>query len=526
MAIVKFPVAASSLLLLLCGTFTYAAPDCEFGAASDTDSDGWGWENNESCRVVPVSATCIDSDGDGWGWNGQASCRVVPIDDGAGSVDGESGNLVCIDSDGDGWGWDGTKSCLIDTVSVLPEPEMPEVVTPAPAEPMDVQIDPNDPLFLEWASTGVYSSSSKDAHFNRCGESLTGDDALGPWSSTKEGCVCYVPLANRDNYVINERLPGYGTHVATGQVCLLTHSTYGSVAVPIYAVDENNYLKRQVFDRLHLRDLYFNGHQWQCTEDTRDTLDGVFTSGPTGILTFGAGGDAASDFAGDTVSGSWRMLQHQYATDVTRITVVDEADDIKLAANAQLSGDQLTLYRSAYNRLSCNRIASDYPFDRFSIDSNTLRDMYDQHDTLPTLNGDQINGRTLQCAPLEAFFNANHSGPAITMSYASDEEIVVPITLAGFDAYRGVETYRFGDYFGSFNAYGSSGVNFNSGYDSLSVRQYSEDLSVIDYDCCYVHGGGASYKSLWACKDIGGPSVCADYDGDGFGWNGFGSCTP
>jgi len=57
-------------------------PDCE-DANSDSDKDGYGWENNTSCRVVDVlpmdddtaadsEAACIDYDpiGDGWGWNG------------------------------------------------------------------------------------------------------------------------------------------------------------------------------------------------------------------------------------------------------------------------------------------------------------------------------------------------------------------------------------------------------------------------------------------------------------------------
>ncbi|MEM7259404.1 MAG: carbohydrate-binding domain-containing protein, partial [Pseudomonadota bacterium] len=43
---------------------------------SDPDGDGWGWENNASCRVAVINNTeCLDPDGDGWGWNGTQSCR-------------------------------------------------------------------------------------------------------------------------------------------------------------------------------------------------------------------------------------------------------------------------------------------------------------------------------------------------------------------------------------------------------------------------------------------------------------------
>lgn len=67
-------------------------------AASDPDGDGWGWENEMSCRVVTAGA-CVDTDGDGWGWDGVGSCTIAAAE--------------CIDYDGDGWGWDGTGSCVV-----------------------------------------------------------------------------------------------------------------------------------------------------------------------------------------------------------------------------------------------------------------------------------------------------------------------------------------------------------------------------------------------------------------------------
>jgi len=59
-------------------------PNCGSGAI-DPDGDGWGWENNASCRMVSGSggnypncgSGAIDPDGDGWGWENNASCRMV-----------------------------------------------------------------------------------------------------------------------------------------------------------------------------------------------------------------------------------------------------------------------------------------------------------------------------------------------------------------------------------------------------------------------------------------------------------------
>ncbi len=52
--------------------------------AIDPDGDGWGWENEQSCRVPPVCRSAVsDPDGDGWGWENQRSCKVAsgPVTD-------------------------------------------------------------------------------------------------------------------------------------------------------------------------------------------------------------------------------------------------------------------------------------------------------------------------------------------------------------------------------------------------------------------------------------------------------------
>jgi hypothetical protein len=46
--------------------------------AIDPDGDGWGWENEKSCRVpTPCQSAASDPDGDGWGWEKQRFCKVM-----------------------------------------------------------------------------------------------------------------------------------------------------------------------------------------------------------------------------------------------------------------------------------------------------------------------------------------------------------------------------------------------------------------------------------------------------------------
>jgi len=85
-------------------------PSCEY-ATSDIDGDGYGYENDETCRVTqdtstdpqPGAMVCVDDNADGWGWDGEGSCQVdIP-------------QTSCVDTApvGDGWGWDGVTSCRV-----------------------------------------------------------------------------------------------------------------------------------------------------------------------------------------------------------------------------------------------------------------------------------------------------------------------------------------------------------------------------------------------------------------------------
>jgi len=74
---IKQLLIAGAIVLSAAGQAMAATPTCS-SAASDPDGDGWGWENNQSCKVAPKCASAAsDPDGDGWGWENNQSCMVV-----------------------------------------------------------------------------------------------------------------------------------------------------------------------------------------------------------------------------------------------------------------------------------------------------------------------------------------------------------------------------------------------------------------------------------------------------------------
>jgi len=109
---------------------TATLPDCS-SVDSDSDGDGFGWENNQSCMVVDGQAMqaqigqCVDTDGDGFGWNGFETCD--PID----HADQTTVTLAsCVyansDVDGDGFGWEDNRSCIV--AGVGGQSQVPECI--------------------------------------------------------------------------------------------------------------------------------------------------------------------------------------------------------------------------------------------------------------------------------------------------------------------------------------------------------------------------------------------------------------
>jgi len=107
--------AKTFLLILLSCSFapvnqglTQSLPECT-SSGSDTDGDGYGWENEQSCVVVAAPAVCEDRGDYPWGWNPVTlqSCRLD--------------STACVDTDpvNDGWGWNGVTSCRVATAPDL-----------------------------------------------------------------------------------------------------------------------------------------------------------------------------------------------------------------------------------------------------------------------------------------------------------------------------------------------------------------------------------------------------------------------
>jgi len=100
------------LVLLLSLPVFSAADDLPFcsNASFDSDGDGWGWENQQSCRVGNSAATTATSS-----TNGKPVC-------GAGAID----------PDNDGWGWENNQSCKVVSQSNTQESVQPPSVAAAP----------------------------------------------------------------------------------------------------------------------------------------------------------------------------------------------------------------------------------------------------------------------------------------------------------------------------------------------------------------------------------------------------------
>ena len=111
-------------------------PTCQL-ENSDSDGDGYGWENNETCVVADDTSSphgypiCQDAnsdpDGDGYGWENNDTC-VVNGDSAGGSSEHPACEFRSSDPDGDGWGYENNESCRIgpssiDDLTPAPEPE-------------------------------------------------------------------------------------------------------------------------------------------------------------------------------------------------------------------------------------------------------------------------------------------------------------------------------------------------------------------------------------------------------------------
>jgi len=126
-------------------------------ACPDSDGDGWGFANGESCRVGETSTNdvanlatlpaleqrldCPDPDGDGWGFANGESCRVGHTT----TTDMESLATPpafeqpgdCPDPDGDGWGFASGESCRVGDTTTIDEVSLATLLPPEQALEQD-----------------------------------------------------------------------------------------------------------------------------------------------------------------------------------------------------------------------------------------------------------------------------------------------------------------------------------------------------------------------------------------------------
>jgi len=321
---------------------------------------------------------------------------------------------------------------------------------------------------------------------------------------------------------------GYYYDTATGQRCVPTQRSWLATA-PVYASEQ------VAFSNIGIEVLYENGNEWGCLEETRDNMDSTFAPARSATLLFDANGMAQFEIGNTQINGEWSLFKqwggNQFALQVRR-----DANTLLFNANPSYVDNQLTLYRSGVSRLVCDRVPGNYPFDQYGENANTYRQMWQSlldgqapltvassfnqpapNNRFTKLNGDQLDGRTLQCAPVYSELHNNREFESIRSTLIT-EEIVVDIEFLGIETRGDRRQYRFGE-LGTWLE-SEHGEFWAGSRSDLEIFSYTDELSLIYYGV----GTQPLASKAWACRDIGGPSNCVDLDGDGFGWNGFGTC--
>jgi len=378
----------------------------------DTDGDGWGWDGEQSCQITSTTTTdCIDTDNDGWGWNGVASCRVsmqttTPVQTAA----------ACVDLDGDGYGWDGTQTCIIDE---------PVTTVPLPAQESVIE-----PYLNRYETTTEIPWLGGDHDEITSGWIEGNPDApLGyPVGYSSSVVLCEDP----DVTVEDPSNPGFFFDAARGKTCSKT----STVAVPAPEPVEFTNVGAEVF--------YENGNQWSCFEETRPNMVSEFErNGRVGGITFEPSGIATIVIGNATYTDPWQINGHTFEHWEFRGT------GSGFRTPVSYTDDGLFFYRSGLTRLQCQRIVDkNYPSSLYGEDkAEQYREMWDAFigESTPTaklvgtnssslpdtdfamLSGDELVGRTLQCGEIYG-----HGTLGIRFSTV---ETVDTVTAVGVDEY-------------------------------------------------------------------------------------------
>ena len=174
--------------------------------SSDSDGDGYGWENDQSCEVRAANQrpacryTDSDPDGDGWGWENNTSCLIT-----------EASFPTCtsaeFDPDGDGWGWENNRSCRVSDTEVTTPivSDLPEDV-PVLDELPDDELPSEDEIPSEEVASDVQPVDGD----------LAADSIIGAWHSE---CVASGNDYIRTILAIDEDIIAQDVHQYTDSNC-------------------------------------------------------------------------------------------------------------------------------------------------------------------------------------------------------------------------------------------------------------------------------------------------------------------
>jgi len=216
---------------------------------SDTDGDGWGWEQEKSCSVEPLErvilSACInpqsDSDGDGFGWENDSSCIVTA------ELEENDEPINCqfstSDMDGDGFGFENNRSCIMADRYFVDSPVGTSLGNPQPLalnEVVSGSLDGSGSWYysLEITSTVALTvtATGRLSYVNIWDEknSFGGSGGLGPYTkSTLSTNYCLAPGTYQIEVVRPENYTLKAEQTATTPCMTVTDFTEYS--------DPNNY---------------------------------------------------------------------------------------------------------------------------------------------------------------------------------------------------------------------------------------------------------------------------------------------
>jgi len=365
--------------------FAQSLPGCA-SAVSDSDGDGFGFENGQSCLVggsqqptSPSFPNCTPGSQemitviDGFGFENGQSCLVLEQQAPSTSL------LNCAsadsDSDGDGFGFENGQSCLVVGVQQPVSPSFPNC-TPGSQEMITVidgfgfengqsclvhstgvndvsVIGGNDPSVLDFQVTSELALNiNTDASWQFCdtrsGNTLSQNQSFGTFpdflSLNSSGFPARACVRRCDDEaVLLTDLPGWGFDANAGAECIFgdTDNASNSV-VPIFLEGS---VQPQEFEERFAFPLYEGDGFWQCSIEARNSNRDAFAARGSEI-TFQLTREGDNWFFGDRSDRQTLRIEVE----------TGDATQFVYDGFVQIDHNNLTIYRTSLERLNCSRL--------------------------------------------------------------------------------------------------------------------------------------------------------------------------